>query len=140
LVFEGYQDAVTKNNHPCRLRRLPLLRRRGALTPFGTLVEIIGYYNFNHLKKDIMTNRNEKIITEKFEVILEGKPVPVKASRYRTHNKEVRFRVSINDSPVYIFAFDEKQNRAVAIDKGSAIADISPRIEEAIGSRLSKAA
>ena len=87
-----------------------------------------------------MTSRNEKIITEKFDVILEGKSVPVKASRYQTHNKEVRFRVSINDSPVYIFAFDEKQNRAVAIDKGSAIADISPRIEEAIGSRLSKAA
>lgn len=87
-----------------------------------------------------MTSRNEKVITEKFDMILEGKPVAVKASRYRTHNKEVRFRVSINDSPVYIFAFDEEKNKAVAIDKGSAIAAISPKIEEAIGSRLSKAA
>ena len=87
-----------------------------------------------------MTSRNEKIITEKFDVMLEGKPVPVTASRYQTHNNEVRFRVSIDDSPVYIFAFDEKQNKAVAIDKSSAIAEISPRMEEAIGYRLRKAA
>jgi hypothetical protein len=87
-----------------------------------------------------MISRTAKIKTEKFDVVLDGKPVTVKASKYQTHNKEVRFRVSINDSPVYIFALDPNTERAFAIDKGAAIADISPKMEEAIGYRLSKAA
>jgi hypothetical protein len=87
-----------------------------------------------------MRTVNEKITTEKFEVVLEGKPVTVRASKYQTHNKELRFRVSINDSPVYIFAYDENVNRVVAVDKGAAITAISPRIEEVIGERLKKAA
>jgi hypothetical protein len=87
-----------------------------------------------------MNSRNEKVRTEKFEVVLEGKPVAVKASRYQTHNNEIRFRVSINDSPVYIFAYDEDLNKAVAIDQSSAIAAISPNIEDVIGTRLAAAA
>jgi hypothetical protein len=87
-----------------------------------------------------MTSKTDKVTTEHFDVILEGKPVAVRASRFTTHNNETRFRVSINDSPVYIFAFDESQNRAVAIDKSQAIGAISPKIEEVIGSRLRKAA
>ena len=87
-----------------------------------------------------MISKTDKVTTEKFDIVLEGKPVAVKASRFQTHNNETRFRVSINDSPVYIFAFDERQNRAVAIDKSPAISAISPKIEEVIGSRLRKAA
>jgi hypothetical protein len=87
-----------------------------------------------------MSSRTEKIITEKFDIMLEGKPVAVKASRYQTHNNETRFRVSINGSPVYIFAYDEELEKAVAIDKSSAIAAISPTIEHVIGERLAKAA
>jgi hypothetical protein len=87
-----------------------------------------------------MTSRTEKITTEQFDIVLEGKPVGVKASRYTTHNNETRFRVSINGSPVYIFAYDEELNKAVAIDKGDAIAAISPKIEHVIGERLAKAA
>ena len=87
-----------------------------------------------------MVSKTDKVTTEKFDIILEGKPVAIKASRFRTHTNETRFRVSINDSPVYIFAFDETQNRAVAIDKSAAISAISPKIEEVIGSRLHKAA
>ena len=87
-----------------------------------------------------MINRTEKVTTEKFDIVLEGRPVAVQASKYTTHNKETRFRVSINGSPVYIFAYDESLNKAVAIDKGSAIAAISPKIEDVIGERLAKAA
>lgn len=87
-----------------------------------------------------MNSRNEKVRTEKFEIVLEGKPVLIKASRYETHNNEIRFRVSINDSPVYIFAYDEDLNKAVAIDQSSAIAAISPNIEDVIGTRLAAAA
>ncbi len=87
-----------------------------------------------------MVSNTEKVTTEQFDVILEGKPVKVRASRFVTHANETRFRVSINDSPVYIFAFDETQNRAIAIDKNQEIARISPKIEEVIGSRLRKAA
>ena len=87
-----------------------------------------------------MNSRNERVRTEKFEIVLEGKPVAVKASRYQTHNNEIRFRVSINDSPVYIFAYDQDLNKAVAIDQSSAIAAISPNIEDVIGTRLAAAA
>ena len=87
-----------------------------------------------------MNSRNEKVRTEQFEIVLEGRPVAIKASRYQTHNNEIRFRVSINDSPVYIFAYDEELNKAVAIDQGSAIAAISPNIEDVIGTRLAAAA
>jgi hypothetical protein len=87
-----------------------------------------------------MISRTEKITTEQFDIVLEGKPVAIKASRYTTHNKETRFRVSINGSPVYIFAYDEELNKAVAIDKGAAIAAISPKIEHVIAERLAKAA
>ena len=87
-----------------------------------------------------MNSRNEKVRTEKFEIVLEGKPVAIKASRYQTHNNEIRFRVSINGSPVYIFAYDEELDKAVAIDQSSAIAAISPNIEDVIGARLAAAA
>jgi len=87
-----------------------------------------------------MNSRTDKVRTEKFEIVLEGKPVAIKASRYQTHNNEIRFRVSINDSPVYIFAYDEDLNKAVAIDQSSAIAAISPNIEDVIGTRLAAAA
>ncbi|MHA4846539.1 hypothetical protein ACX0G7_20355 [Flavitalea antarctica] len=88
----------------------------------------------------MIISRTEKVTTEKFDILLEGKPVAIKASRYQTHNNEIRFRVSINDSPVYIFAYDEELERAVAIDQSSAIAAISPKIEEVIGARLAAAA
>jgi hypothetical protein len=103
------------------------------------LVEIVRKYLFI-LKGDIMTSRTEKVTTEKFDVVLEGKPVNVQASKYTTHNKEIRFRVSIDGSPVYIFAYDEELQKAVAVDKGAASAAISPKIEEVIGMRLSRAA
>jgi hypothetical protein len=87
-----------------------------------------------------MISRSEKVTTERFDIILEGRPVAVKASRYQTHNNETRFRVSINGSPVYIFAYDEDLNKAIAVDKSAAISAISPGIEEVIGTRLAAAA
>jgi hypothetical protein len=87
-----------------------------------------------------MYSRTEKVTTQKFDIVIDGRPVFVKASKYQTHNNETRFRVSINDSPVYIFAYDEDLNKAVAIDKSLAIAAISPNIESVIGSKLAEAA
>jgi hypothetical protein len=87
-----------------------------------------------------MYSKTEKVTTEKFDILLDGRPVAVRASKYQTHNNETRFRVSINDSPVYIFAYDEELNKAVAIDKSSAIAAIAPNIEDVIGTRLAQAA
>jgi len=74
--------------------------------------------------------------TETFDLAVKGKQVNVKATLYQLHTRELRYRVSINDSPVYIFAWDNELSRPVVIDKGAATATIPDELEMAIGRQL----
>lgn len=87
-----------------------------------------------------MTSRTEKVTTEKFDIVVDGRNVEVFASKYKAPNDEPRFRVSIDGSPLYIFKLDETRRSAVAIDKAEITNKISPQLEQAIGMRLAKAA
>jgi hypothetical protein len=96
---------------------------------YGTLVE-----NYSALIK-----RNGgimKLRTETFDLAVNGKRVNIKATLYQLHTREVRYRVSINDSPVYIFAWDNELNRPIVKDKSAATATIPDELEMAIGRQL----
>jgi len=51
-----------------------------------------------------------KLHTETFEIKKNGNPYSVKATRYLL-NTETRFRVSVNDSPIHIFSWDDDLER-----------------------------
>lgn len=77
-----------------------------------------------------------KTRTEIFELSIDGEPVVVRATPYQTLSTETRFRVSINDSPVYIFGWDKDLNRLATIESSSAAGNVSATIEEAISHQL----
>lgn len=77
-----------------------------------------------------------KTSTEKFEVMIDGKPVTVTATLYETHNSEARYRVSVDGSPIHIFAWDPQLNRLAQIDQASVADQIPAKVEEAIGRQL----
>ena len=54
-----------------------------------------------------------KLHTETFEIVKANRPWTIKATRYLL-NKETRFRVSVNDSPVHIFSWDDDLERLTA--------------------------
>lgn len=77
-----------------------------------------------------------KTRTEIFELTVDGTPVIVKATPYQTPATETRFRVSVNDSPIYIFGWDKDINRLTAIDSSTVASKIPSKIDEAIGREL----
>ena len=77
-----------------------------------------------------------KTRTEIFELAVDGKPVKVKATPYKMHTEELRYRVSINGSPVHIFAWDDRRNRLAIIDKAKLADNIPDHVEETIGRQL----
>ncbi len=77
-----------------------------------------------------------KTKTEVFEVTVEGKAVVVKATPYQINTGETRFRVSINDSPVHIFAWDNNRQRLADIESGHAANKIPAQIEAAISEQI----
>jgi hypothetical protein len=77
-----------------------------------------------------------RVITETFDLMIDGKPVTVKATPYQLHTNETRYRVSINNSPVHIFGWSDDLNRLAFIDKGRAADRMAPAIDEAIGKQL----
>ena len=77
-----------------------------------------------------------KLKTETFELTHDNKLVTVKATAFQTVTSETRYRVSINNSPVHIFALNDSINRYQDIDSGAAAKNIPLEIEEAIGKRL----
>jgi len=77
-----------------------------------------------------------KTRTEVFEVLVDGKPLVVKATPYQTHTTETRFRVSVNNSPVHIFGWDKDLKRLTAIDSSNATSGVPQKIDEAIGREL----
>lgn len=77
-----------------------------------------------------------KTRTEIFDMAIDGKPVKVKATPYRMHTEELRYRVSINDSPVHIFAWDDQRNRLTIIDKAKMAENVPEQVVEMIGRQL----
>ncbi|NII24482.1 hypothetical protein HB364_05300 [Pseudoflavitalea sp. X16] len=77
-----------------------------------------------------------KTRTEIFELSIDGKPVVVRATPYQTLSTETRFRVSIDDSPIYIFGWDKDLNRLTTIESSSAAGNVPATIEEAISHQL----
>jgi hypothetical protein len=74
--------------------------------------------------------------TETFELVIDGKPMLVKATSFQTYTMETQYRVSINGSPVYIFGWNPGLNRVTALGSGSAAGAIPPKVAEAIGDQL----
>jgi hypothetical protein len=77
-----------------------------------------------------------RVITETFDLMIDGKPVTVKATPYQLHTNETRYRVSINNSPVHIYGWNDSLQRMTVIDKGRAAEQVSPAMDEAIGRQL----
>lgn len=68
-----------------------------------------------------------------FDLLLNQVPYVIKAVPY-SFNTETRFRVTYNDSPEYIFAWDEEVEQFTSIgDEASTIPD---EVEEAVAVRL----
>ncbi|MFL9485294.1 hypothetical protein ACI6Q2_21105 [Chitinophagaceae bacterium LWZ2-11] len=77
-----------------------------------------------------------KVRTETFELMPDNKVITVKATPFQTLTGETRYRVSINDSPVHIFAPNESLKRFTDIETGAAGKQIPINIETAIGEQL----
>lgn len=68
-----------------------------------------------------------------FDLLLSGVPYQVKVEPF-AFNSEVRYAISYNDSPPFIFAWDEALQRFTSI--GEETATIPDDIEDAIATRL----
>ena len=86
--------------------------------------------------KVIMKAKKTRTTTETFQLEIDGRPVIVKATPYQIHTSEKRFRVSINNSPVHIFAWDENSRRLVLIDKAVTAEKVPAKLEEVIARQL----
>lgn len=76
-----------------------------------------------------------KTTTDNFGLMVDGKQHAVTATCYQTYNKETRYRVTVDDSPVYIFKYDDGVNRWVSEEDVDA--QIPNRLENAISMELS---
>ncbi len=76
-----------------------------------------------------------KPTTEIFEIMAEGKPYIVKATPYLNGREKLRFRVSMNDSAICIFGWDESLDR-FAIMKDARDPAVHPAAEMIIARKL----
>ena len=83
-----------------------------------------------------MKAKQMRTTTETFQLEVEGKPVTVKVTPYHMHTMEKRYRVSINNSPVHIFAWDDNSGKLVAIDGARIEGKLPVKLEEAISRQL----
>ncbi|MBX2922419.1 MAG: hypothetical protein KF746_09530 [Chitinophagaceae bacterium] len=81
-----------------------------------------------------------------FEITAGDRPYTVNATSYLNGSEQLRFRVSVNNSPVFIFGWNEQLDR-YAIMKDDRDPAISPSVEmqiahmlEAISSQMKVAA
>lgn len=74
--------------------------------------------------------------TETFEMVVNNKPVTVTATAYVMHTNEKRYRVSVNDSPVYIYAWNDELKRYSVLQTSQAAAQLPEVIDEAIGRQI----
>jgi hypothetical protein len=83
-----------------------------------------------------MKAKKMRTTTETFQLEMDGKPVTVKVTPYHMHTMEKRYRVSINNSPVHIFAWDDNARRLIAIDGARIEGKLPVKLEEAISRQL----
>ena len=74
--------------------------------------------------------------TEKFDLVIDNQPVNVKATPFTLPTNETRFRVSVNDSPVYIYAWQDELKRFTILEHGNAAGRMPEKVNEAIGRQL----
>lgn len=72
---------------------------------------------------------------ETFEITAEGRPYNVNATSYLNGSEELRFRVSVNNSPICIFGWDQGLDR-FAIIKDNRDPMVSPSVEMLIAQKL----
>lgn len=77
-----------------------------------------------------------KAKTTTFDLTVNGTSISVIATPYQTATEEKRYRVSINGSPVHIFAINQNLQRFTDIDRGALSNEIPEPIEKAIGQEL----
>ena len=77
-----------------------------------------------------------KTRTEKFDLVIDNHRVTVKATPFTLPTNETRYRVSVNESPVFIYAWNEDQQRYAVLESGKAAGHIPEQINEAIGQQL----
>jgi len=83
-----------------------------------------------------MQTKKNATKTAVFEMMVEDIPFFVRATAFQTYTMETQYRVSVNESPVYIFGWHPVLKRITAIDRGSAANNIPPKVAEAIGDQL----
>jgi len=83
-----------------------------------------------------MQTKRNATKTAVFEMMVEDIPFFVRATAFQTYTMETQYRVSVNESPVYIFGWHPVLKRITAIDRGSAANNIPPKVAEAIGDQL----
>ena len=83
-----------------------------------------------------MKAKKIRTATETFQLEIDGKPVMVKATPYQIHTSEKRYRVSINNSPVHIFAWDDDSRQLVLIDKAATAEKVPEMVQKVISRQL----
>ena len=68
-----------------------------------------------------------------FELLVDGVPYEVRATPFQ-FNDDIRFRVSYNGGPVYVFVYDQELKRLTAIGEGTET--IPDSLEMAISQKL----
>ncbi|HEX5025753.1 MAG TPA: hypothetical protein VFV68_10795 [Agriterribacter sp.] len=76
-----------------------------------------------------------KTVTEIFEIFAGERPYMIKATSYFNGREKLRFRVTVNNSPVCVFGWDEDLDR-LAIMQDSRNPFIHPAAELAIARKL----
>ncbi len=74
-----------------------------------------------------------KAKTESFDLVINGHMIAVNATPYLINGEETRFRVSYNDSPVFIFWLDPSTHRIAAMNGST---NMPVLIQQAISSKL----
>ena len=77
-----------------------------------------------------------KTTTDNFDLMVDGRQHNVTATCYQTYNKETRYRVTVDDSPVVIFKWDDSRNKWIPEEDVSDL-QIPNRVETAIAMELS---
>ncbi|MBN8857428.1 MAG: hypothetical protein J0H29_03505 [Sphingobacteriales bacterium] len=76
-----------------------------------------------------------RLVTEKFEILSGGNIYQVRATEYLNGQEKLRYRVSVNDSPVCVFGWNNDRSR-FTIMHDHRNPDIPGEIEQAIAGRL----
>ena len=83
-------------------------------------------------------SRKPRVQSVPFDLTINARQYAVAATQYSTPSGDIQYRVSYNNGPVYIFAWDEGLDRfAVADNHGEPIA---PVVEMSIADKLQQVA